>query len=451
MDRAQKAESIETLKGVFADAGAVVVTHNLGLTVADMEDLRGRLRKEGGTFKVVKNRLALKALEADEGSDYHGLFKGPVGIAYANDAVTAAKVTSEYAKANDKFVVLGGFMGDKVLDAKGVETLSKLPSLDQIRASLLGLSVPEMTVLVGGLRVLGANHGERGHGHFTRRSGQLTNDFFVNLLDMGTAWKEVDDRGDEVFLGTDRKTGEERWTATRTAPGDFPTTVATSATSRPTITRSATISATSDGSCEINRNASSVACRSCARSAVSGASGECSIGAPPSRSGRRPDRRRTSMSLFRAIATSHPRKAPSAPVKAFSCGSAASQVSAATSSATSGARTVRNRSSTGCVSCQRRMKAASSPPCAAERTAANWSPITGSSVTSRARSVVDPGRSSPTHSSDPNRWRARSGRFSVTHQPIQGATYAPCSRRPGRPRGRHRHRYTGGRRHQRDT
>ena len=73
MDRAQKAESIETLKGVFADAGAVVVTHNLGLTVADMEDLRGRLRKEGGTFKVVKNRLALKALEADEGSDYHGL------------------------------------------------------------------------------------------------------------------------------------------------------------------------------------------------------------------------------------------------------------------------------------------------------------------------------------------------------------------------------------------
>ena len=141
MDRAQKAESIETLKGVFADAGAVVVTHNLGLTVADMEDLRGRLRKEGGTFKVVKNRLALKALEADEGSDYHGLFKGPVGIAYADDAVTAAKITAEYAKANDKFIVLGGFMGEKVLDAKGVETLSKLPSLDQIRASLLGLPI----------------------------------------------------------------------------------------------------------------------------------------------------------------------------------------------------------------------------------------------------------------------------------------------------------------------
>jgi large subunit ribosomal protein L10 len=149
MDRAQKAESIETLKGVFADAGAVVVTHNLGLTVADMEDLRGRLRSAGGTFKVVKNRLALKALEADEGSDYHGLFKGPVGIAYADDAVTAAKITAEYAKANDKFVVLGGFMGEKVLDAKGVEVLSKLPSLDQIRASFLGLLNTPATRIAG--------------------------------------------------------------------------------------------------------------------------------------------------------------------------------------------------------------------------------------------------------------------------------------------------------------
>ena len=92
MDRAQKAESIESLKGVFAEAGSVVVTHNLGLTVAEMEDLRGRLRKEGGAFKVVKNRLALKALEAEDGSEYHPLFKGPVGIAYAENPGTAAKV-----------------------------------------------------------------------------------------------------------------------------------------------------------------------------------------------------------------------------------------------------------------------------------------------------------------------------------------------------------------------
>ena len=84
------------------------------------------------------------------------------------------------------------------------------------RAQLMQLSAPEMTVLVGGLRVLGANHGGSRHGVFTDRPGQLTNDFFRNLLDMGTAWKQVDDSADEVYLGTDRATGEERWTATRT-------------------------------------------------------------------------------------------------------------------------------------------------------------------------------------------------------------------------------------------
>ncbi|MDB5705332.1 MAG: hydroperoxidase [Sphingomonas bacterium] len=84
------------------------------------------------------------------------------------------------------------------------------------RAQLLGLSAPEMTVLVGGLRVLGANHGGSQHGVLTDRPGQLTNDFFVNLLDMGTAWKEVDEAGDEEFAGTCRKTNAQKWTATRT-------------------------------------------------------------------------------------------------------------------------------------------------------------------------------------------------------------------------------------------
>ncbi|RYG04426.1 MAG: catalase-peroxidase, partial [Caulobacteraceae bacterium] len=84
------------------------------------------------------------------------------------------------------------------------------------RAQLLRLTAPEMTVLVGGLRVLGANYGGSPHGVLTDRPGQLTNDYFVNLLNMGTAWKEVDGRGDEVFLGTDRGTHEEKWTATRT-------------------------------------------------------------------------------------------------------------------------------------------------------------------------------------------------------------------------------------------
>ncbi len=84
------------------------------------------------------------------------------------------------------------------------------------RSQLLGLNAPEMAVLLGGLRVLGANHGGSKHGVFTDRPGQLTNDFFVNLLDMGTAWKEIDEAGDEEFAGTSRKTGQQKWTGTRT-------------------------------------------------------------------------------------------------------------------------------------------------------------------------------------------------------------------------------------------
>jgi len=84
------------------------------------------------------------------------------------------------------------------------------------RAHLLGLSIPEMTALVGGLRVLGANSGNSDHGVLTDRKGQLTNDFFVNLLDMGTAWEVVDDSGDEEFIGKDRSSGDQKWTATRT-------------------------------------------------------------------------------------------------------------------------------------------------------------------------------------------------------------------------------------------
>ncbi|MDP3405452.1 MAG: peroxidase family protein, partial [Brevundimonas sp.] len=84
------------------------------------------------------------------------------------------------------------------------------------RSQLLGLTAPQMTVLVGGLRVLGANHGASKNGVLTDRPGQLTNDFFVNLLDMGTAWKQVDDSSDETFVGTCRKSHEQKWTATRT-------------------------------------------------------------------------------------------------------------------------------------------------------------------------------------------------------------------------------------------
>ena len=139
MDRAQKAESIETLKGVFEGAGAVVVTHYLGLTVAEMTDLRGRLRKEGATLKVVKNTLVQKALDGSVGEAGDALFVGPVAIAYAPDPVSAAKVSTQYAKENEKFTVVGGLMGQTVLDQNGIKALATLPSLDELRARIVGL------------------------------------------------------------------------------------------------------------------------------------------------------------------------------------------------------------------------------------------------------------------------------------------------------------------------
>ena len=149
MDRAQKAEAIETLKGVFSSAGAVVVAHYSGLTVAEMTDLRGRLRKEGATLQVVKNTLVKKAIDGANGEAGDRLFTGPVAIAYAPDPVSAAKVAAEYAKTNDKFVVQGALMGATVLDAKGVGALATLPSLDQIRGQLIGLIQGPATKVAG--------------------------------------------------------------------------------------------------------------------------------------------------------------------------------------------------------------------------------------------------------------------------------------------------------------
>jgi len=152
MDRAQKQESIEALKGVFADAGAVVVTHYSGLTVAEMTDLRGRLREQGAQLKVVKNTLAQKALNGSIGEAGDALFTGPVAIAFAPDPVSAAKVATQYAKDNDKFTVIGGFMGQQVLDKSAVSALATLPSLDQLRAKLIGLLQAPATKVAGVLQ-----------------------------------------------------------------------------------------------------------------------------------------------------------------------------------------------------------------------------------------------------------------------------------------------------------
>ena len=149
MDRAEKQAQIGALKDVFAGAGAVVVTHNKGLTVAEMTDLRLRLRKEGAAYKVVKNTLVQKAIAGTESEGATSLFKGPVGIAYAPDPVTAAKIATAFAKDNDNFEIIGGVMGATVLDAKGVGSLATLPSLDQLRAKILGLLNAPATRIAG--------------------------------------------------------------------------------------------------------------------------------------------------------------------------------------------------------------------------------------------------------------------------------------------------------------
>ena len=152
MDRAQKAASIEDIKGVFAASGAVVVTHNLGLTVAEMTDLRLRLRAQGAALKVVKNTLAQKALDGSAGEAGDRLFSGPVAIAFAPDPVSAAKVVTEFAKGNEKFVVVGGLMDTDVLDAQAVANLAKLPSLDELRGKIIGLLQAPATKVAGVLQ-----------------------------------------------------------------------------------------------------------------------------------------------------------------------------------------------------------------------------------------------------------------------------------------------------------
>ncbi|PHY20856.1 50S ribosomal protein L10 [Caulobacter sp. BP25] len=153
MDRAQKQESIESLKSVFADAGAVVVTHYMGLTVAEMTDLRLRLRKEGAAIKVVKNTLALKALDGKLGDKGEKLFTGPVAIAYGPDAVSAAKVAVQFAKENDKLKVVGGVLDQtNVLDENAVRALATLPSLDELRGKLIGLIQAPATKIAGVLQ-----------------------------------------------------------------------------------------------------------------------------------------------------------------------------------------------------------------------------------------------------------------------------------------------------------
>lgn len=139
MDRAAKRELVTALNDVFKDTGVIVVARNAGLVAAQSADLRRRVKAAGGTVKVAKNRLTALALDGTGAEGIKGLLKGPTILAYSKDPIAAAKAAVAYAKENDKLEILGGAMGKTVLDANGVKALAELPSLDELRARLLGL------------------------------------------------------------------------------------------------------------------------------------------------------------------------------------------------------------------------------------------------------------------------------------------------------------------------
>lgn len=139
MDRAEKRDFVAEMKGVLSGAGSIVVAQYNGLSVAEMTELRSSVRTAGGTVRVAKNRLVKLALEGTDAEHMVDLFKGPTLLAYAEDPVAAPKAANDYAKKNDKLVILGGAMGATSLDANGVKSLASLPSLDELRGKLVGM------------------------------------------------------------------------------------------------------------------------------------------------------------------------------------------------------------------------------------------------------------------------------------------------------------------------
>ena len=139
MDRAEKEQLVAKLNAVFSETSVVVVTRNLGLTVSQVNDLRGRMRDVGASYKVAKNRLARIALEGTDYGSISDMLIGPTALATSTDPVAAAKAAVAFAKTTDKFEIVGGAMGATILDVNGVKALAELPSLDELRAKIIGL------------------------------------------------------------------------------------------------------------------------------------------------------------------------------------------------------------------------------------------------------------------------------------------------------------------------
>ncbi len=152
MNRAEKEAEVKELNERFTNDELVVLTHYSGLTVAQMTQFRRELNKNGASYKVTKNSLAKIALKGTKFEQISNMFTGPTGVATSKDAVAAAKIAHNFAKTNDKLVIIGGQLGDKVLDANAIKALATLPSLDELRSKLVGLLQAPATKIAGVLQ-----------------------------------------------------------------------------------------------------------------------------------------------------------------------------------------------------------------------------------------------------------------------------------------------------------
>ncbi len=152
MDRTEKREFVAELNQALSATSMIVVTRNAGLTVAEATDLRRKMRASGSTFKIAKNRLTNLALEGTPFDGIRSLLKGPTALAWSKDPVAVAKAAVEFAKTNEKFVLVGGALGSQTLDADGIRALAELPSLDELRARLVGMIATPATRIAGVLQ-----------------------------------------------------------------------------------------------------------------------------------------------------------------------------------------------------------------------------------------------------------------------------------------------------------
>ena len=156
MLRAKKTEIVDGLRGVFNEAGVIVVTHYQGLSVAEVTELRRGMRAAGARFRVTKNRLAKIALADTPYSSLAGLFTGPTAIAFSRDPIAAPRAAVSYAKRNEKLAIIGGALGSSLLSVEQVRALADLPSIDELRAKLVGLLVSPAARLLSLLQAPGA-------------------------------------------------------------------------------------------------------------------------------------------------------------------------------------------------------------------------------------------------------------------------------------------------------